>query len=138
MSKTLKEHFETLGQAAERLLCRLERTAKNKASERLEGSEQIGTVELPKSRFPSKDYGDNGANSARPPAVDDVTAPEDRAATGAIRRVTLHSKSDMRASPLHSRERVRPLPRVLYVSWAGVAIIGSNDNHRIRSATSAK
>jgi len=119
MSKHTGKDFETLGDAAARLLGGLERRRK-KASEGLDNSsEQIGRADL--TGFDLGDF----------PAMDDITqispdtderdAPEDRATCATLRGLETASRM----------VRVRPLPEVVYVTWAGVVLIRANDNHPI-------
>ena len=116
-SKQPRKGFETIGQAAERLLQELEQRRGKKASEGLaNSSEQIGRADL--TGFDLGDF----------PAMDDITqispdtderdAPEDRAAGATLRGLETASRM----------VRVGPLPEVVYVTWVGVFVIAGNDN----------
>lgn len=119
MSKHTGKDFETLGDAAARLLGGLERRRK-KASEGLDNSsEQIGRADL--TGFDLGDF----------PAMDDITqispdtderdAPEDRAAGATLRGLETASRM----------VRVGHRRSVVYVTFSGAAVIAANDGHPI-------
>ena len=114
--------MEQIGKAAQRLLAKMD-ARKRKASERLTtSSEQIGRDDL--------DRLFSGTGNA--PAVPQIAADADER-DPAIERDGCPTLSGLEtASRANQGSRARTtghLPEVVYVTWAGVAVVAGNSNH---------
>ena len=108
--------MEQIGKAAQRLLAKMD-ARKRKASERLTtSSEQIGRDDL--------DRLFSGTGNA--PAVPQIAADADERDPAQDRATSATLSGFETASRM---VRVRPLPEVVYVTWAGVAVVAGNSNH---------